>query len=258
MSEVEAVDETDASATEEALASAAAVILLESSPEDSSRDQSYWLPIVVGALGSMVLGFVSRVLMLLLSALGRSGDQDARVRATRIATEVRDRTVERVAARMPELVADLHAPDESAPERLEADSDPRPDARVDPAVLRPTVAQREDGAPPVVGATEKSRRARVGGQALAREISVAARESARIELARELGATFKTWRTKLDARVRSTHGGIEGLRVPIDALFRTHSGATLDFPKDPTAPLNETAGCRCRLSFSFPTNQETR
>jgi hypothetical protein len=78
---------------------------------------------------------------------------------------------------------------------------------------------------------------------------VGGRESARYEVADKIGALYKVWRTRRDTRVRPTHGGLEGNRVPIHSEFITFEGHHLRFPRDPLAPLSETAECRCRVSY---------
>ena len=91
----------------------------------------------------------------------------------------------------------------------------------------------------------------VGGRT-ARAMVVGAREDARFAAAKDLGAVYKVWRTRNDDRVRSSHGELEGNKVPLSQPFNTITGAELMHPHDPTAPLSETAGCRCRLSYRFP------
>lgn len=78
---------------------------------------------------------------------------------------------------------------------------------------------------------------------------VGGRESARYEVAEKIGALYKVWRTRRDKRVRPTHGGLEGNQVPIHSEFITFEGHQLRFPRDPLAPLSETAECRCRISY---------
>lgn len=83
----------------------------------------------------------------------------------------------------------------------------------------------------------------------ARAAIVGGRESARFDVAKEVGAVYKVWRTRMDDRVRPTHGGLEGNRVPLNGKFITFEGHGLRFPRDPLAPLSETAECRCRCSY---------
>lgn len=64
----------------------------------------------------------------------------------------------------------------------------------------------------------------------------------------QAGAKTKTWLTRSDNRVRSTHAKIHGQTVSIKEGFDV-KGATLRFPKDPLAPPQLTVNCRCTLSF---------
>lgn len=84
---------------------------------------------------------------------------------------------------------------------------------------------------------------------VARLMVLGSRELSRFEAASDAGAVYKVWRSRRDTRVRPTHGGLEGNRVPIGQPFVTAEGNSLMHPHDPTAPLSETAGCRCRLSY---------
>jgi hypothetical protein len=66
----------------------------------------------------------------------------------------------------------------------------------------------------------------------------------------------KTWNSRGDDRVRfyHTHASLDGQTVPLDQAFVSASGARLLRPHDSSlgAPLSETAGCRCFLSFAKP------
>lgn len=65
---------------------------------------------------------------------------------------------------------------------------------------------------------------------------------------KQIGATTKTWITRKDDRVRSTHRPMEGKRVNLDENFHI-DGFALRFPGDPLAPGRLSIGCRCRLRF---------
>jgi hypothetical protein len=59
----------------------------------------------------------------------------------------------------------------------------------------------------------------------------------------------KKWQSMRDGRVRHTHSVMDGQKVQgLDGVFLSPSGATLRYPRDPKAPLAETAGCRCYIS----------
>lgn len=66
----------------------------------------------------------------------------------------------------------------------------------------------------------------------------------------------KTWNSRQDDRVRftHTHASLDGQTIPLDQPFVSASGARLLRPHDSSlgAPLSETAGCRCFLSFAKP------
>jgi len=68
------------------------------------------------------------------------------------------------------------------------------------------------------------------------------------EAARAAGHTHKIWRTVGDGDVRSSHAGMDGVRVGIDADF-TVDGARLFLPSDPDGPFDETANCRCFVEY---------
>lgn len=75
-----------------------------------------------------------------------------------------------------------------------------------------------------------------------------ANESA-LRTAREDGATFKTWATMLDDRVRETHDYLEGMTVGINEEFYTFDGDHASAPG--TFGLAENnVNCRCELVFS--------
>lgn len=57
----------------------------------------------------------------------------------------------------------------------------------------------------------------------------------------------REWRSVRDRRVRHTHTVMDGQRTTLEGLFVSPSGARLRYPRDPQAPLDETAGCRCRV-----------
>jgi len=60
----------------------------------------------------------------------------------------------------------------------------------------------------------------------------------------------KTWITRKDSRVRSTHKTLEGNTVDFGDGFLV-DGTVLRFPGDPLAPPALTFNCRCRLRFGF-------
>lgn len=59
----------------------------------------------------------------------------------------------------------------------------------------------------------------------------------------------KKWHSAGDKRVRHTHQALNGKSVGIDDAFQSPSGARLRYPGDPQAPISETSGCRCYVSY---------
>lgn len=67
--------------------------------------------------------------------------------------------------------------------------------------------------------------------------------------ARKNGATYKTWRTKLDPKVRDTHDYLEGVTIPIEAEFYTYNGDHTMYPGQ-FGIAEEDINCRCIVTFS--------
>ena len=63
------------------------------------------------------------------------------------------------------------------------------------------------------------------------------------------GKTKKTWHTALDERVRLDHMAVEGVTIPIEDYFIV-GGYPMRQPLDENAPIEQTANCRCSLSYS--------
>lgn len=68
--------------------------------------------------------------------------------------------------------------------------------------------------------------------------------------AQSAGWRYKVWQTQHDSRVRFTHSALDGVKVALDDVFRSPGGATLRYPGDPRAPIEERIGCRCGLLTS--------
>jgi hypothetical protein len=74
-----------------------------------------------------------------------------------------------------------------------------------------------------------------------------ARDDAAASLTPEERADItRTWRTMKDAKVRPSHKAAEGQKRDLGEPFDI-GGHALMHPGDPSAPLTETAGCRCRV-----------
>jgi HK97 family phage portal protein len=66
--------------------------------------------------------------------------------------------------------------------------------------------------------------------------------------AEDTTAITRTWLTRADALVRPTHAAAAGETRRVGDPFVV-GGATLRYPGDPFAPIDTTAGCRCRLAY---------
>ena len=60
------------------------------------------------------------------------------------------------------------------------------------------------------------------------------------------GVAEKQWMATNDVRTRTSHREADGETVALDGMFSV-GGANLAFPGDPTAPVRETANCRCTM-----------
>ena len=62
------------------------------------------------------------------------------------------------------------------------------------------------------------------------------------------GLLYKKWLTMKDERVRKTHAEVDDTVIRIDELF--HVGDYyMRYPHDPTAGVEEVAGCRCVVEY---------
>lgn len=71
-----------------------------------------------------------------------------------------------------------------------------------------------------------------------------------LRLAQAVGFSLKSWRTRLDIKVRLAHQSLEGQTVPMNGTFVDFQGVRLEYPGDRRAPIASWIQCRCRLSFS--------
>lgn len=69
-----------------------------------------------------------------------------------------------------------------------------------------------------------------------------------MEQAKQGGHTHKVWQIKDDDRTRSSHRHMEGMKIPIDDKFNVN-GHRMYLPSDTSAPLKETANCRCTVTY---------
>ncbi|WP_371500298.1 hypothetical protein OG871_27560 [Kitasatospora sp. NBC_00374] len=65
--------------------------------------------------------------------------------------------------------------------------------------------------------------------------------------ARRLAPGAKTWHTREDGQARPSHRDADGQTRPAPVPFNV-GGALLAGPRDPSGPIEETAGCRCTVT----------
>lgn len=223
------VDEADTDSTEQAVAAAVAAAILSTDPGSESQAEPVagWLGVIESAVGAVLLAFAMRVATALLRSTTASEpvwiDQ-----ARRRAKEAADDRVRLLAAQVEDVTRDLKGL------RVVTPTDDRPPGDNE------------------VTTGELTRRVKVDADLLGTDATVGVRELTRLLLAEDLGATYKGWRTRRDNRVRATHGGLEGNFIPLGQPFVTITGAMLMHPHDPTAPIGETARCRCKLAYRIP------
>jgi hypothetical protein len=271
--EVDEVDEADVDATEAALAAVLLAALIEASPTTGAPPgitPDAWLGVVEGSGGRLLRDYLTRTASRFLRAAGVPGPRAAEM------------TEEVVSRAYPEALADV-AEGAAAIYRTGRDVStgarpfgPGSKTRLPPAGTKgptPTSLARPGGigtpTPSGTGGTgvgppippqhardaETYHRIRVGSAQLARHQATALREAVRYNLAGQLGASHMTWRSRMDPKVRPTHGGLEGDSVPFGKPWTTYEGNELRWPGDPLAPISETANCRCRVSYRLPSGQ---
>lgn len=64
------------------------------------------------------------------------------------------------------------------------------------------------------------------------------------------GDVARTWNTLHDGKVRSSHRAMEGQVRAVGQPFDSGLGGSLMYPCDPSASVEDTAGCRCFLTLS--------
>ena len=90
-------------------------------------------------------------------------------------------------------------------------------------------------------------RLRSTAQDLSRRTHQAVWSAAEFHAAGEAGWPRVEWRSKRDAKVRSSHAILDGQSTALGTPFITYAGNEIRFPGDPLAPIEETANCRCFL-----------
>lgn len=67
----------------------------------------------------------------------------------------------------------------------------------------------------------------------------------------EAGLVSRTWVTKHDPKVRSSHRAMDGQERAPGELFMTGAGVELRYPGDEEVDASETANCRCELTYEY-------
>lgn len=228
MSETD-VDDPVEDQTDRALAALGVVVaqaVASNQSSDDSHTPMFWIPVLRNGAGLVLLNYLTRVTGSFAARWPTPVEPGTVRRANeRAVDDAVERAANMIATNITEGVSDMSAP------RTPGD---HPDS------LRP-----ETPPGPLT-------RARVDAGAVARAMTMPAREEARFNIATQMGAVYKVWHTREDNRVRVTHAELEGNRVPLSSDFITINLNHLSRPGDPMAPLSETAGCRCRLSYLVP------
>lgn len=230
MTEVDAHDQDDANSTEAAIAIAITEALAH--PPDMSRMTADQAELIIEAtVGQTLRFYAQRVLTNFIQSWRGTGPvQD---RDYELMTNAVSRGVRRAIDDTGESVRDLAR---ASARRADEARSSGPEG---PYVV-------EEG---LTSEAKAYQRLVTGMEGISRVLVTRTREEAKEEFATQVGAVGKAWRTRHDARVRTSHGDLEGDFVGINEPFVTISGAKLQRPGDPLAPLHETINCRCRLSY---------
>jgi hypothetical protein len=213
------VSEPDRDSTEQELAAALAVLLA------SKAASAPWLALVQGSTAGILQNYLRRASLDMATAAGLS-TTDAAVAADEATTAVMG-DVQRHLASWLAISAQDHAT-KAAEETAAA-----PKGEPAPPVPKPGQPMSQDHAETAAGM-------------IARTVTTYARERVRGEIATKLGATKRRWQTRMDSRVRPAHKSLEGRWKPVGKPFKS-GGFEIQYPGDPSAPLELTAGCRCHL-----------
>jgi len=111
------------------------------------------------------------------------------------------------------------------------------------------IAAKDRADPKAPGQPMDQQNAEDAAGIIARTVATYARERVRGEVATKLGATKRRWQTRMDSKVRPAHQSLEGRWKPIGKPFKS-GGFEIQYPGDPEAPLELTAGCRCHLVYT--------
>lgn len=168
-----------------------------------------WLPLVQGSLSGIVSDYLRRSALDMATAAGLSPTEAAQAADEATTAVLGD--VERHTAEWLKISADDRAPATGGP----------------------------------MGKDQAGQAAEI----IATSLATYARERVREDIARRLGAQYKTWVTRGDTRVRPAHAELAGKTVRLDKPFSVN-GSDLMRPGDPEAPPDLVIGCRCHLAYS--------
>jgi hypothetical protein len=218
------VDETDRDQTEAALAAAIAALLA------AKIAGAPWLSLVQGSLSGIVTDYLRRSAYDMAVAAGMSSTEAARAADEATTAVLGD--VERHTAEWLKISADDHAEKaQQAADQPGEPSDPKA-----PPLQKPGSPMTPDDA-------------KTAGDLIATSLATYARERVREDIARKLGAEYKTWTSRGDAKVRPAHRTLSGQTKRLDKPFSV-DGSDIMRPGDPEAPPELVIRCRCHLRFS--------
>jgi hypothetical protein len=217
------VDETDRDQTEAALAAAIAALLA------AKAAGAPWLSLVQGSLSGIVTDYLRRSAYDMAVAAGMSSTEAAQAADEATIAVLGD--IERHSAEWLKISADDHAEKAAQAPDSEEPSDPKA-----PPVQAPGKPMTPDDA-------------KTAGDLIATSLATYSRERVREHVARMLGAEYKTWVTRGDAKVRPAHMELAGQTKRIAKPFSVN-GSDLMRPGDPEAPPELVIRCRCHLRFS--------
>jgi HK97 family phage portal protein len=80
---------------------------------------------------------------------------------------------------------------------------------------------------------------------IARTEIIGAANAGSFEAMKKTGVQKKEWLSSRDEKVRETHKAMDGQTAGISEAFLSPSGATLQYPGDPSGPAEEVIQCRC-------------
>lgn len=221
------IDEADRDQTEQELAAAIAVLLA------AKAAGAPWLSLVQGSLSGIVTDYLRRSAYDMAVAAGMTSTEAAQAADEATAAVLGD--VERHSAEWLKISADDHA--EKAQQAADQPSEP-----AEPATPK---------APPVQapGQPMTEEDAKTAGDLIATSLATYSRERVREEIARKLGAEYKTWTSRGDSKVRPAHRTLAGQTKRLDKPFSV-DGFDIMRPGDPEAPPELVIRCRCHLRFS--------